>query len=402
MKKQTNKGLFVEDNTYLPNLFEPLTIRNVVFKNRIVLAPMMQYRATDGFASDWHLIHFGKFALGGFAAVMTEVVAVEREGRISHGDLGLWSDQHTEGLKRCVDAIHAENSLAAIQIGHAGRKASVKKAWEGGAALTDADAHRGTPAWPPVGPSPIAPSSAYPVPQTLSLKQIDGLVQSFADAALRADQAGFDVLEIHGAHGYLIASFLSPLSNLREDEFGGDLDARMRFALKVGTAVRAVWPDGKPLFFRISAEDGGGPDGWGLDDSLILSSKLKAIGIDILDCSSGGIQGSATVQNSNRGLGYQVPFSDSIRRDSQVATMAVGLILTGQQAENIISSGQADLVAIGRQALYDPYWPLHARQELMPDPDFNGWNESTRWWLQKRASALKSLNLPIDGNLKNP
>lgn len=390
----------MEDNTHLPKLFEPLAIRNVIFKNRIVLAPMMQYRATEGFASDWHLIHFGKFALGGFAAVMTEVVAIEREGRISHGDLGLWSNQHTEGLRRCVDAIHAESSLAAIQIGHAGRKASVKKAWEGGAPLTDADAHLGSPAWQPVGPSPIAPSDEYPVPQALSLKQIEVLVQSFANAARRANQAGFDVLEIHGAHGYLIASFLSPLSNLRKDEFGGDLDGRMRFALSVGAAVRDVWPTDKPLFFRISAEDGGGSDGWGLNDSLILSSKLKAIGIDILDCSSGGIQGSATVQNSKRGLGYQVLYSDSIRRDSQVATMAVGLILTGEQAEKIISSGKADLVAIGRQALYDPYWPLHARQELMPDPEFKGWNESTRWWLQKRASALKSLNLPLDGDLK--
>jgi 2,4-dienoyl-CoA reductase-like NADH-dependent reductase (Old Yellow Enzyme family) len=383
----------------MPNLFEPLSIRNVVFKNRIVLAPMMQYRAIDGFASDWHLIHFGKFALGGFAAVMTEVVAVEREGRISHGDLGLWSDQHTEGLKRCVAAIHAEDSLAAIQIGHAGRKASVRKAWEGGAPLTDEDTNRGAPAWQPVGPSPIAPSSDYPVPQVLSLEQIAGLVRSFATAARRADQAGFDILEIHGAHGYLIASFLSPLSNLREDEFGGDLNGRMQFALKVGAAVRAVWPANKPLFFRISAEDGGGTHGWGLDDSLTLSTELKAIGVDILDCSSGGIQGSATVQNSKKGLGYQVPFSDLIRRDSQVSTMAVGLILTGQQAEKIISSGQADLVAIGRQALYDPYWPLHAQQELMPDPDFNGWNESTRWWLQKRATALKTLNLPIDGDL---
>lgn len=380
-----------------PLLFTPYQLKGVVFPNRLVLAPMMQYRADRGFVTDWHLVHFGKFALGGFGAVMTEVVAVEPTGRISHGDLGIWCDEQIEGLRRCVSVIQAEGALAAIQIGHAGRKASVRRVWEGGAPLGPEDAANGEPPWPIVAPSPLSQGDAYPTPHELSVSEIKGLVESFAAAARRADQAGFDIVEIHGAHGYLIASFLSPVSNHRVDAYGGDLNGRMRFAIEIAEAVRREWPKQKPLFFRISSEDGAGENGWRFADSLVLAPRLREAGVDVIDCSSGGIQGSATVQNSSRGPGYQVPFAEGIYKDHAIPTMAVGLILTPEQAEQILQEGKAALIAIGRQALFNPYWPLHAQQALAPDPDFNDWNASSGWWLRKRAAALQGLGLPHTG-----
>jgi 2,4-dienoyl-CoA reductase-like NADH-dependent reductase (Old Yellow Enzyme family) len=380
-----------------PLLFTPLKIRGVELPNRLVLAPMMQYRAVDGHVTDWHLVHFGKFALGGFGVVMTEVVSVQANGRISYGDLGLWNDLQIEGLRRCTDFIHAEGSLAAVQLGHAGRKASSKRVWEGGGSLTDADAALGEPPWPVVGPSPISQGDGYPVPRELTIAEIHDLVGNFADAARRARLAGFDIIEIHGAHGYLISSFLSPVSNQRDDAYGGDVHRRMRFAIEVVKAIRTEWPDDKPLFFRISAEDGAGADGWKLEDSVLLASLLHEAGADVIDCSSGGIQGSATVQNSTRGPGYQVPYAERITKELSIPTMAVGLILTPEQAEQILVQGQAQLIAIGRQALYDPFWPLHAKQALSSDPNFEGWNESSGWWLRKRGAALTQLGFPHTG-----
>lgn len=380
-----------------PLLFSPYVIRGMSLRNRLVLAPMMQYRARDGFASDWHLVHFGKFALGGFALVMTEVVAVTKEGRISYGDLGLWSDEHISGLRRCADFVHGEGALAAIQLGHAGRKASVKRVWEGGSPITAQNASPGEAAWPVVGPSALAVSEQYQTPHALTVAQIQQLVEDFAMAARRARLAGFDVVEIHGAHGYLIASFLSPVSNQREDEYGGDRAGRMRFALEVVDAVRSEWPSDRPLFFRISAEDGAGAGGWGMDDSLALATELALRGVDVVDCSSGGITGAATLGNSIKGPGYQVPYADQIKNSVKIPTMAVGLVLTPEQAQSIVESGQADLVAIGRQALYDPFWPLHARQALQSDPQFQGWDESSGFWLRKRALALEQLGLPLTG-----
>lgn len=380
-----------------PLLFTSLKIRDLELPNRLVLAPMMQYRATDGYINDWHLVHFGKFALGGFGVIMTEVVSVEAAGRISYGDLGLWRDSQIEGMRRCTDFIHAEGSLAAIQLGHAGRKASARRVWEGGGPLTLEDAARAEPAWQVFGPSPISQGDGYPVPRQLSVAEIHELVGRFADAARRAHLAGFDIIEIHGAHGYLISSFLSPVSNQRDDEYGGDIHGRMRFALEVVKAVRAEWPAEKPLFFRISAEDGAGAVGWTLEDSVLLAPHLRKAGVDVIDCSSGGIQGSATVQNSTKGLGYQVPYAEKLTKDLSIPTMAVGLILSPQQAEQVLAEGKAQLIAIGRQALYDPFWPLHAKQALMSDPDYEGWNPSSGWWLRKRAAALTQLGLPHTG-----
>jgi len=383
--------------TSLPRLFSPYQIRDTILPNRLVLAPMMQYRSKDGFASDWHLVHFGKFALGGFGTVMTEVVSVEPLGRITHGDLGIWSDDHIAPLKRCTDFIHSQGALAAIQIGHAGRKASTQRAWEGGGPLNDEDAARGEAGWDIVGPTDLAFAEGHPVPKMLSESDIADLLIKFGESARRADQAGFDVIEIHGAHGYLISSFLSPVTNTRTDGYGGDLKGRMRFAIEVAHVMRKNWPAGKPLFFRISVDDGTGPGGWGVADTLTFAPLLKAAGVDIIDCSSGGISGSATLQNTSRGPGYQVSYADAVKNQAHVASMAVGLILSPEQAEEVLQSDKADLIAIGRQGLYDPFWPLHAMQSLRPDPDFNFWEAPSGWWLQRRAAALAKLDILPSG-----
>jgi 2,4-dienoyl-CoA reductase-like NADH-dependent reductase (Old Yellow Enzyme family) len=380
-------------------LFSSYTIRAVTLPNRIVLAPMMQCKASEGFANDWHFAHFAKFALGGFGTVMTEAVAVEPRGRITYGDLGLWSDDFIPGLRRITDFIHAQGAVAAIQLAHAGRKACWQRPWEGNGPLTMADAARGEPPWGLVGPSALSVGESYQVPEALSIQEIQQLIKKFGDAARRADDAGFDVIEIHGAHGYLIASFLTPLVNNRVDDYGVDRAGRMRFALEVVEEIRANWPQHKPLFFRISAEDGGGEGGWSLDDSVVLSIALRKAGVDIVDCSSGGLRTSATLANQARGPGYQVPFAERIRREGGVPTMAVGLILDGPQAEAIIRNDQADLVAIGRQAMFDPFWPHHAAQTLKSDTHFEAWDPSAGWWLDKRVGALAMVGYDSSGKL---
>ncbi len=384
-------------------LLSPCTIRGVTFPNRVVLSPMMQFSAKDGYASDWHLVHFGKFALGGMGVVMTEVVAVEPRGRISYGDLGLWSDDQIPGLKRIADYVRSQGVLSAIQLGHAGRKGAMQRPWEGNLPLGEADAARGEPPWTLVGPYGEPIGDGYPTPQALTIDAIKGIVERFAEATMRADAAGFDVLEIHGAHGYLIASFLTPLVNKRTDLYGGSLENRMRLALEVTARVRACWPAHKPLFFRVSSEDGGGPGGWSVDDSVVLATELKAIGVDVIDCSSGGLRSSATLQGQVRGPGYQVPYAAEIRRRAGIRTMAVGLVLDGIQAEAVLRAGDADFIAVGRQAMYDPYWVHHAAQQLRPDPDFKNWDEQAGWWLARRAGALDAVGYTPAGTRKaNP
>lgn len=382
-------------------LFSPLRIRERTLPNRAVLAPLCQYQAKNGHAGDWHLVHLGKFALGGFGVVMTEATAVEPRGRINHGDLGLWDDSHIAGLKRVTEFIGKQGVLSAIQIAHAGRKASRQTPWHGNKPLGPKDVARGEPAWPIVGPmgEAVEDDGGFLIPHQLTLSEIGDIVARFGESAARADAAGFDVLEIHGAHGYLIASFLTPIVNKRNDIYGGDRAGRMRFALEVTAAVRARWPASKPLFFRVSAVDGS-TDGWSLQDSIALSIELKRLGVDVIDCSSGGIKGSATLVNTGFGPGYQVPLSSGIREGAGIATMAVGLILDGPQAEEIIASGGADLVAIGRQAMYDPYWPHHAAQQLGSDAEFKAWNEPSGWWLSRRAKALAPLGLNSAGTKK--
>lgn len=370
-----------------PKLFEPLKIRGLTIPNRIMLAPMNQHSAVEGFASDYALVHLGKFALGGFGLIMTEATAIERDARIAPGDLGIWSDDHIPGLRRICDFLHGIGSATGIQLNHCGRKGSTQRPWQGFGPLDETDIARGEKPWPLVSPTAEALGPGCVVPSELTQDQIHGIVESFARAAIRADAAGFDVIEIHGGHGYLIASFLTPQINKRTDAYGGDRSGRMRFALEVAKAVRANWPQQKPLFFRISSVDGH-PEGWKIEDSVILARELKVCGVDLIDCSSGGLRQATAVENTFRLPGYQVEHADRLRKDSEIATSAVGLILSSDQAEEILQNGQADLIALGRQALYDPYWAHHAAQELGADPNFEKWHQTAGWWLQKRTKGL--------------
>ncbi len=362
-----------------PLLFTPLKIRDVTLPNRVVLAPMVQYRARDGIPGAFHFAHLSKFALGRFGVVMTEATSVEAQGRVTPLCPGIWNHQQTEAWARIASYIKSEGSVPAIQLAHAGRKAATHRAMEGTRPLAP------DLAWPVVGPTTEPTSAGHHTPHALTAEEIAGIVEAYAQAARRAEEAGFEIVEIHGAHGYLLASFLSPVSNTRNDQYGGDRMGRMRFPLEVTRAVRAVWPRGKPLFFRVSALDGA--DGWNLDDTVALAVELKALGVDIVDCSSGGLTGTATAAPIPRHPGFQVPYAAAVKK-AGVGSMAVGLILDGPQAEQILRQGEADLIAIGRQALYDPFWPVHAAEALGCDPDFGLWPEEYGWWLRKRRQSL--------------
>jgi 2,4-dienoyl-CoA reductase-like NADH-dependent reductase (Old Yellow Enzyme family) len=339
----------------MAHLFEPLTIRSVTLANRIVVSPMCEYSSVDGFSNDWHLVHLGSRAVGGAALVMTEATAVTPVGRISPQDLGIYDDGHVPGLARIVRFIHGQKARAGIQLAHAGRKGSTRRPWEGGGAIP-----REQGGWEPVGPTtePFAPD--YPMPCALTVPEIAGIVDAFRTAARRAIGAGFDVVEIHAAHGYLIHEFLSPLINTRSDEYGGSFDRRMRLCLEIVDAVRGVWPERLPVFVRISATDWK-EGGWDLDQAVALAKLMGDHGVDLVDCSSGG---AVHDQQIVVGPGYQVPFAERIRRDAGVATGAVGLITQAAQADTIIRAGQADVVLLARELLRDPYWPLHAADQL--------------------------------------
>src|SRR5579883_1521329 len=336
-------------------LFSPLTIRNVTFRNRIACSPMCMYSSVDGFANDWHLVHLGSRAAGGAGLVIMEATAVEARGRISPADQGIWKDAHIEFLARIARFIREQGAAAGIQLAHAGRKASTRPPWEGGRFLPpDAGG------WVPVAPSPIPFHPEEPAPHELSKSEIATIVDAFAAAARRALRAGFQVVEIHGAHGYLIHEFLSPLCNQRTDEYGGPLQNRMRLALEVTEAVRAAWPADLPLFLRISATDWA-EGGWTVADSVELARCIRQLGVDLIDCSSGG---AVPHQKIELGPGYQTPFAERIRREAGIATGAVGLITQARQADEIIRSEKADIVLLAREFLRNPYFPLHAAREL--------------------------------------
>jgi 2,4-dienoyl-CoA reductase-like NADH-dependent reductase (Old Yellow Enzyme family) len=353
-------------------LFSPLTLRGLTLKNRVVISPMCQYSAIDGVAQDWHLAHLGRFAIGGAALVFVEATGVEARGRISHGDVGLWNDAQEAALARVAAFLKAQGAAPGIQLAHAGRKASSHRPFEGHGAVTDDTQRPGEPPWETVSASAIPFADGWPTPRALDLEEISAIREAFVASARRALAAGFEVVEVHAAHGYLLNQFLSPISNRRTDAYGGDLEGRMRLTLEVTEAVRAVWPADKPLFVRISAVDGT-PGGWTLEDSVVLARRLKALGADVIDSSSGGL--TPSIETINRpGPGYQVPYAETIRREAGVATQAVGLILEPEQAEAIVASGQADLVALARAALYDSSWAQHARRVLKPDsPGSEGW-----------------------------
>jgi 2,4-dienoyl-CoA reductase-like NADH-dependent reductase (Old Yellow Enzyme family) len=379
-----------ETESKTPLLFSPMTVRGVTLNNRIVISPMCQYSAREGLANEWHNVHLGQFALGGAGLVFCEAAAVEKRGRITHGDLGIWSAEHAEALKPIVAFLKAHGAAPGMQLAHAGRKASMQRPWHGNGPIDDSDFARGENTWDIVAPSAEAINEASLVPHELSVEEIRTIQQAFADAAGRSDAAGFEVLEIHSAHGYLSHSFLSPLSNHRNDAYGGDRAGRMRFTLETVEQVRAVWPDEKPLFVRISSVDGA-EGGWQIEDSVVLTDEMKVRGVDVVDCSSGGIAGMATATRDPLPLGFRLPFSERIRADNEIATMTHGLILHAGQAEEILQAGQADLIGIAREALFDPYWPRHAAHALGADPDFADWPEQYGWWLTRREAHLQKI-----------
>ena len=374
-------------------LFEEFSIRNVKIRNRIVISPMCQYSAEDGHVTDWHLVHLGKFAQGGAGIVFVEATAVEKRGRITHGDVGIWDDGHIQGLKRISAFVKSQGAVPAVQLAHAGRKASMARPWYGNGPLTQADFDRGDAAWRIIAPTEAPLAEGYSAPRAFETGDFQTVTRAFLEGVRRARAAGFEIIELHGAHGYLLHSFLSPISNTRTDEFGGSLENRMRFPLQVVSAVRKSWD--KPLFVRISSIDDV-EGGWSLDDSVLFSKELKKLGVDVVDCSSGGIQGSATAATKTllaRVPGFQLPFSERIRKEAGIATMAVGLILTPQQAEAALAAGRADLIAVGREALFDPNWPLHAEASLGANKEFASWPRQYGWWLTRRESLLKKLGI---------
>lgn len=376
-------------------LFEPIALREVRARNRIVVSPMCQYSANDGHVTDWHLVHLGKFAQGGAGIVFMEATAVEARGRITHGDTGIWSDAHVAGLQRVSSFVKSQGAVPAIQLAHAGRKASMARPWYGNGPLTQADLARGDKPWQIVAPSDTSIGDEWLKPKAMDKRALDEVKDAFVAAAKRAHQAGFEIVELHAAHGYLLHTFLSPLSNQRKDEYGGSRETRMRFPLEVAQAVRAAWPAQKPLFLRVSSIDDV-EGGWSLEDTIAFAKELRELGVDVIDCSSGGILGSATAATKTllkRVPGFQIPFAERIRKEAGVKTMAVGLILTAQQAEDALRNESADLIAVGREALYDPNWPVHAALALGVDPEYAHWPQQYGWWLTRRDGLLKKLGV---------
>lgn len=339
----------------MTKLFSPLNLRGLVFKNRIFVSPMCQYSCENGLPNTWHLVHLGSRAVGGAGLVLAEATAVSPEGRISPGDCGIWSDEHTEAFKPIAAFIEAQGAVPGIQIGHAGRKASTDVPWQGGLPLSDADG-----GWHTIAPSPVAFDKTHAIPREMIGADIDRVVTEFTRAAERSLAAGFKVLELHMAHGYLMHQFLSPISNLRTDLWGGTFENRVSFPLRIAAAVRKVWPENLPLFVRLSCTDWV-EEGWDLSHSIELSSRLKDLGVDFIDCSSGGTVPDAQIP---AGSGFQTVFSAAIRNTVGLATGAVGLITAPAQAEQVLVTGQADAVLLGREFLRSPYWPMIAADEL--------------------------------------
>jgi 2,4-dienoyl-CoA reductase-like NADH-dependent reductase (Old Yellow Enzyme family) len=344
------------------HLFTPLTIRGVKFRNRVAMSPMCQYSAVEGKANDWHLVHLGSRAAGGVALAMVEATAVTRDGRISPGDMGIWSDGHIEPLARIARFVASQGAVPGIQLAHAGRKASCDVPWKGGKAM-NTEAEGG---WTVVGPSPIPFAEGSPVPVTLDEARIDGIVAAFEAAARRALTAGFRLIEIHAAHGYLLHEFLSPLSNHRNDDYGGSLENRLRLPLRVAQSLRSILPNEMPLFVRISATDWV-EGGWDVDQSVVLASALRELGVDLIDVSSGALVPHAKIPV---GTGFQVPFARRIRAEAGIKTGAVGMIREPSHAQAIIQGGDADLVLLGRELLREPYWVIKAQEQLGMESDW--------------------------------
>jgi 2,4-dienoyl-CoA reductase-like NADH-dependent reductase (Old Yellow Enzyme family) len=371
-----------------PRLFQPLQIRGVTLKNRIVVSPMSMYSSHEGFADDLHLIHLGRFALGGAGLVMMEASAVSREGRITPGCNGIWLDAHVPPLRRIADSLKRFGAVPGIQLGHSGPKGSAQRPWHGNGPLGQEDiAERREQPWTTLSSTATPYDAGWSIPHALSEAEMDAIVDDYRRGARRARAAGFEVLELHCAHGYLLHAFLSPLTNERTDQYGGSLENRMRLALRVAEAVRREWPDAYPMFVRISAVDGVGV-GWSIDDSVTFAKALAVRGIDAIDCSSGGVRLPREHVLDSHGPGFQVPFAAQIRREAKVPTVAVGQIRDAEQAEAVLAAGEADLIALGREMLVNPNWAAQAALTLQQDAGWAEWPGQYRWWLERRARQL--------------
>ena len=378
----------------MAHLFKPLTLRAVTIPNRVVVSPMSQYRAVNGIANDWHFAHLSRFALGGAGLVFTEATAVTESGRRTPGDLGLWNDAQIEPLRRITQFIKANGAIPGIQISHAGRKASERRPWHGNQCLDQEDVtERGEHPWETIGPTdePFGPN--WHAPKAMTETIIRDVLDAFSATARRAVEAGFEVIDLYGGHGFLMHQFLSPACNTRTDAYGGTAENRQRFGLEVIDAVRREWPEQFPLFYRISAVDWA-DGGLHIEEATAFAMQAYARGVDVMDVSTGGIGGPAKRQNIPIGPAFQASYAGEIRKETGRHTMAVGFIRTAEEAERVLQSEQADLVAIAREILYDPNWALHAAQALGVDEEFSLWQPEFGWWLKGRERALKKLQLP--------
>ena len=367
-----------------PMLFSPLQIRDITLRNRIVVSPMLTYSAERGHVNDWHLAHLAQFAAGGAGLVFMESTKVDPAGCSTPRDTGLWKDDFVEPLKRITELIKRNGAVPGIQLGHSGRKARRSVPWEGRVPMAHCPGVDRGEEWELVGPSAIAHDQKYAVPREMTRKDIVEVAEAWGAAARRANDAGFEVVEIHGAHGYLIHQFLSAIANQRQDEYGGALKNRMRLAVEVARQVRKYWPQGKPLFFRVSAVD---ETGWTIEDSIALAKALKASGVDVIDCSSGGMSDRVPASEGAPTYGYQVPYAREIRAGADIMTMAVGMIVHSDQADDIVSTGSADLVALGRELLHNPHWPIDAAQKLGIESPFSGIPNAYAYFLEKRSKS---------------
>jgi len=373
----------MSETAALPHLFQPFTQRGLTLRNRVVVSPMCQYQAEDVHLVDWHFHHHARFALGGVGVGMVEATAVSPEGRITHGCTGLWDDTHIPALARIASIYTEHGAVPAIQLAHAGRKASASRPREGAKPLQSGDKEG---PWQTIAPSPVPVDESWPVPQEMTAADIERVIESFRAAAVRAREAGFQVVEVHGAHGYLIHEFFSSVTNQRSDQYGGSREARMRFALEAAEAVRGVWPEDLPVWFRASVVDGAGVE---VEDTVALVRELKARGVDLIDCSSGGLASSLSLARTFPGAGFQVPYAEAVRKGADIATMAVGFITAPQQAEQILNDGSADLIALGRELMANPNWAYTAAQALgHPDPH-SVLPASYGFYLERRDAAMR-------------
>ncbi len=378
-----------DSETAAPLFLSPFTLRGMEVKNRCVVSPMCMYSASDGLADDFHLAHIGRFALGGAGLVFVEATAVSERGRITHGCLGLWSDAQIAPLARIAGLLHRLDCKAGIQLSHSGYKGSTQRPWEGMGPLGETDAAaRGEAPWNVQGVTGDPFDSGWAVPEAIGPDDLEEIAEAFVQAARRADTAGFDIVEVHCAHGYLLHSFLSPLANTRSDAYGGDLEGRMRFPLEVVRRVRAAWPAAKPISVRISSVDGVDV-GWSLDESIVFAKRLKALGVDVIDCSSGGMKLERQQNLPARTPGFHLPYAEAVRREAEIPVIAVGLIRTPHLAEEILQSGKADLIAVAREALFQPNWANQTALELAGGTAWDLWPEQFGWWLKRRARQQK-------------